>query len=332
MNQDRLKKIALIAAPWPIYNRPSIQLGTLKAYLGQAVPDLTVDAFHLYLPVADRVGYTSYSTVSERTWLAEAVFAALLYPEKATAARAVFEKEARRHRQARSIDFEQLVRTAGRAVDRFVAGIEWDTYLLAGFTISLCQLTASLYLAREIKRRCPTLTIIAGGSSVAGASGQAIGQHFEWIDAVVQGEGEKPLVKLINNLCAGLDISAADSPAIIVAGGTPSPASDRFDQLDTLAALPVPDYGAYFDELGNLPPENRFFPVLPAEISRGCWWQKRSPLGSRGCAFCNLNTQWRGYRAKAPAQITAELESLKERHQLVSFAFMDNALPTKTTP
>lgn len=331
MNQNRLKKIALIAAPWPIYNRPSIQLGTLKAYLHQAVPDLAVDAFHLYLPVAEQVGYPPYAAVSERTWLAESVFAARLYPEKTAAARALFEKEARRHKQARRLDFDQLVKTAGRVVDRFTAAIEWDTYLLAGFTISLCQLTASLYLAREIKRRCPTLRIIAGGSSVAGASGQAIVQHFEWIDAVIQGEGERSLASLVNWLQAGLDLDAAGSGAILTAGDERPPGSVTFDQLDTLAALPVPDYDAYFNELRHLAPENRFFPVLPAEMSRGCWWQKRSTQGGRGCAFCNLNTQWRGYRTKAPAQIVAELESLKDRHQLVNFAFMDNALPVKTT-
>ena len=331
MNADRQKKIALIAAPWPIYNRPSIQLGTLKAYLNQAVPDLTVDAYHLYLPVAEQVGYTPYAAASERTWLAEPVFAALLYPERAAAAKAVFEKEARRHKQARQINFDRLAAAAGRAADRFVAGIDWEQYLLAGFTISLCQLTASLYLAREIKRRCPALKIIAGGSSVAGSSGKAIVEHFEWIDAVVQGEGEKPLVKLVNSLQAGLDIPAAGSAAILTTGETRSPERAAFDQLATLADLPVPDYDAYFQELGHLAPDNRFFPVLPAEMSRGCWWQKRSPQGSRGCAFCNLNTQWRGYRTKEPAQIVAELESLKDRYQLVNFAFMDNALPVKTT-
>lgn len=331
MNADRLTKIALIAAPWPIYNRPSIQLGTLKAYLNQAVPDLMADTFHLYLPVAGQVGYTRYAAVSERSWLAEPVFAALLYPEKATAAKAVFEKEARRHKQARQIDFDRLVATAGRAADRFIAGIEWETYLLAGFTISLCQLTASLYLAREIKRRSPALKIIAGGSSVAGSSGRAIVEHFEWIDAVVQGEGEKPLVKLINSLQAGFDIKAAGSEAILAAGKTRPPERAAFDQLDTLASLPVPDYDDYFRELGQLAPENRFFPVLPAEMSRGCWWQKRSSHGRRGCAFCNLNTQWNGYRTKSPDQIVTELERLKNRYQLVNFAFMDNALPVKTT-
>jgi len=331
MNQHRLMKIALIAPPWPIYDRPSIQLGTLTAYLKQAVSDLTVDAFYLYLPVADRVGYHRYAAVSERSWLAEPVFAALLYPEKAAAAKAVFEKAARSHKQARQIDFDLLAKTAGRAVDRFLAGIEWDAYALAGLTISLCQLTASLYLAREIKRRCPTLKIVAGGSSVAGASGQALVEHFEWIDAVVQGEGEKPLAKLINDLHAGLEVNESGSAAILTAGAAPPPERCAFDQLDTLDALPVPDYDAYFKELGRLAPERRFFPVLPAEMSRGCWWQKRSPHGSRGCAFCNLNTQWRGYRAKEPTQIVAELESLKDRYQLVNFAFMDNALPVKTT-
>lgn len=331
MKQNRRNTIALLAPPWPVYNRPSIQLGTLKAYLNRAVPDLTVDAFHLYLPLAARVGYTRYAAISKRTWLAEPVFAALLYPEKAADARTVFLKEARRDPETRRIDFEQLVRTVRRAADRFLTGIAWETYLLAGFSISLCQLTAALYLAREIKRRCPTLPIIAGGSSVAADSGRAIVERFHWIDAVVQGEGEIPLTRLIKTLTAGADIRASAGRAILVAAKMHASQAGRFEQLNDLADLPVPDYDDYFAELGNLPAAKRFFPVLPAEMSRGCWWQKRSPQGSRGCAFCNLNTQWNGYRAKNPGQLVVELERLKKRYQLVNFAFMDNALPVETT-
>ena len=331
MKRNRMNTVALLAAPWPIYNRPSIQLGTLKAYLAQAQPDLAVDAFHLYLPVAARVGYARYAAISERTWLAEPVFAALLYPEKAETARAVFRKEASRHAAAAHIDFKKLVKTAGAAVDHFIAGIDWAAYLVAGATISLCQLTATLYLTREIKRRCPGLKIVVGGPGVAGASGRASVSAFPWIDAVVQGEGEIPLSGMIHNLRANPEQAVAGSPAILGSGDLETSGSGRFDQLKSLDVLPVPDYDDYFAQLGRLASAKRFFPVLPVEMSRGCWWQKRLKSGGRGCAFCNLNTQWRGYRTKNRAQVISELDSLKRRYQLVNFAFMDNALPVKSS-
>ena len=331
MTSGRKNKVALLAAPWPIYNRPSVQLGTLKAYLEQTDAELSVDAFHLYLSVAAEIGYRRYAVISERTWLAEPIFAALLYPEKADSARAVFTKEARRHAGAVHLDFRQLVKKAGAAVDRFTAGVNWEAYLLAGFTVSLCQLSATLYLAREIQRRCPELKIVLGGSSVAGASGRAIVSAFKWIDAAVQGEGEKPLAALVERLRSGGEPVGADSPAILGTGASKTDDPGRFDQLASLAALPAPDYDDYFAQLGSLAPEKRFFPVLPVEISRGCWWQKKLKNGGRGCAFCNLNTQWQGYRAKQTSQIISEIDRLRARYQLVDFAFMDNALPVKTS-
>ena len=65
------KKIALASTPWPLYNRPSIQLGALKAYLRSRHPGLHVDARHFYLKLAESLGYKLYQQISERTWLAE---------------------------------------------------------------------------------------------------------------------------------------------------------------------------------------------------------------------------------------------------------------------
>jgi len=53
-------KLALISTPWPLYSRPSIQLGTLKAYLKARTPDLEVDVFHFYLSLAEAIGYRLY--------------------------------------------------------------------------------------------------------------------------------------------------------------------------------------------------------------------------------------------------------------------------------
>jgi len=59
------------------------------------------------------------------------------------------------------------------------------------------------------------------------------------------------------------------------------------------------------------------------EMSRGCWWNK----GGTGCAFCNLNLQWRGYRSKTLERTVTEINALVNRHQVLSISFMDNLLP-----
>ena len=81
-SSQKSKKVALISTPWPLYNRPSIQLGALKAYLYSTCPGLRVDARHFYLQLAESLGYKLYQQISERTWLAESIYAALLFPER----------------------------------------------------------------------------------------------------------------------------------------------------------------------------------------------------------------------------------------------------------
>jgi hypothetical protein len=102
----------------------------------------------------------------------------------------------------------------------------------------------------------------------------------------------------------------------------------RFNQLEHLTALPPPDFDEYFCTLEGFEPEKRFFPTLPVEASRGCWWRGKDSQGvSRGCAFCNLNLQWKGYRQKKIRQVVREIDELTTRHQVLSVAFVDNVLP-----
>ena len=73
-----------------------------------------------------------------------------------------------------------------------------------------------------------------------------------------------------------------------------------------------------------------FFPTLPVETSRGCWWKRAAGSAKvTGCAFCNLNLQWDGYRSKPAYQVAAEIDYLTGRHQTLSVAIMDNVLPKK---
>lgn len=326
-------KIVLVSAPWPLYKRPSIQIGTLKSYLRSRFPDVTVDARHIYLEVAASVGYRNYQAISKRTWLAEAVYGALLYPGRCAAIEKLFRKQAARNPVLRAVDFKALTSRVKSVTDAFIDSVNWGDYNLAGFSICLCQLTASIYFIRQIKSRFPGVTVVAGGSTFAGEAVKSVFEAFPEIDVVINGEGEIPLSRLVGHLKDG---GSKDNIPPIAGVITPevarSDAPVSFEQMQSLDALKRPDYDDYFSLLKSLGPQNAFFPTLPAEASRGCWWRKTCSSGAfRGCAFCNLNLQWEGYRSRDPSEVVSEIDELTTRHKTLSVAFVDNLLPQKTS-
>ena len=323
------KQITLISAPWPIFSRPSIQLGVLKAYLKSRYPDLVVICHHFFLQVALSVGYPVYQAVSERVWPAECVYAAMLYPERADEIEALFARTRDKQPALQNLDFNRLVRQVKDVTDAFLDQVDWPAMDLAGVSVCLCQLSASLYLIRGIRKRAPHLPLIAGGPVIGGDYAADYLEAFPELDMVVCGEGERPLAALIEHLRAGGVPADFNGEAAVVNRWSGSGAAAvGFSQMSDLRALPVPDFGEYFALLKAFPAEKKFFPTLPAEISRGCWWQARDPAtGEKGCAFCNLNLQWTGYRRKSAGQAASEVKAMSDRHQLLSFAYMDNSLP-----
>ena len=325
--------MALVSAPWPLYSRPSIQLGTLKAYLAAHYPDLQVQTYHLYLKIAAELGYHVYSEVSQRMWLAESVYAALLNPERLPGIQRFFKAQAVDKPYLQKIAFANLIRSVRRTTDTFLDQVDWRRFGMVGFSISLSQLTSTLYLIRGIKKKSPAIPMIIGGASLAGDGAGDLLDVFPFIDGIVIGEGELPLARIVGHLRKGRNFEELPPIKGLVtrhAQGAEEPAKP--DQLSSLDDLPMPDYRDYFAHVRSLAPARRFFPVLSAEMSRGCWWQKSIHKGpNRGCAFCNLNRQWQGYREKTPDKIVAEIDALTSMHQSLSVAFMDNVLPSRTT-
>ncbi|MBW2193179.1 MAG: RiPP maturation radical SAM C-methyltransferase [Deltaproteobacteria bacterium] len=328
-----LESIALISAPWPLYNRPSIQIGVLKAHLRTQFPDLTVAVHHVYLAVAKSIGYKKYQNISERTWLAETVYAALLYPERFETIEKLFHREADGNSHIQKVDFRGLTGQIKEISDEFIREEDWGTFGLAGFSASLCQLTASLYFIRQIKKRFPDLLIVVGGTLFTRYTSRNLFDVFPEIDIAVIGEGELPLSRLVHFLKNPRNRGkAASIPGIVTRDSKGAGVSADFGQMTDLTGLTAPDYDDYFDLLKTFTPEKRFFPTLPVEVSRGCWWRKTHEDGKyRGCAFCNLNLQWDGYRSKKPAQVVSEIEQLTTKYRILSVAFMDNLLPRKAS-
>jgi ribosomal peptide maturation radical SAM protein 1 len=318
-----MRPLMLIAAPWALFNRPSIQVASLKAFVQERFPQLPVQAAHLHLETATHLGYRLYQKVSEKSWVAEAVAASLLYPENSGEIEGLFLRESAGSRELRDVGLAGLATGLDTVIDRFLDSVPWSRFGLVGFSVSLCQTTSSLLLISRLKARHPSLPVVVGGSTFAGEHPETLSRIFPGINHLVRGEGENALAELVAHYC---------QQEVVQATPKFSPSGAIVD-LDT---LPVPDFGEYFQFLKTLPESRRFFPLLPLEMSRGCRWQARydhqggSENSGRGaCAFCNLNLQWQGYRHKTAAKVATEISLLTKRHQVLSLAFMDNLLPPK---
>jgi ribosomal peptide maturation radical SAM protein 1 len=331
-SSDRFQHICLMSLPWPLFKRPSIQLGSLKSFLNQNLKNTRVDTSHMYLNVAHAIGFEVYQAISKRTWLAETVYAALLYPERYDAIEKLFRKQAFRNPVLRPVVFEVLVRQVKDITDASIQQIDWHDIGLVGFSVCLCQLTSSLYAARQIKKISTDVLTLFGGSTVSNPFCRKYLDVFTDIDLMVNGEGELPLLRLLQHLEKYGAMGTAHTIDGVVTRGAPHDQVQFFSQLPHLGCLTTPDYDDYFQTLDTFSPARRFFPTLPVEASRGCWWKGDVLEGrAKGCAFCNLNLQWSGYRKRAFTEVIHDIDALTERHQSLSVAFMDNVLPSESS-
>lgn len=303
--------------PWAVFNRPSIQLSTLKEYLRQNSRDTRVETSHPYLTAAQAIGTEVYRTLSEHPWAAEALYCALLFPERRQRARNVFQNSLQRQAARTLPDFDHLVGLLDAHLDDWLALRHLDDFQLIGFTVCFSQLPASLLAAGRLKEKFPRLPVVFGGSTCSPLIGHSLLTMFPQIDYIINGEGEKPLLSLVRHL-AGEEEHTGQN---IQYRGHTGQIDSRLpeNEIRDLHTLPLPVYDDYLQELQNS--GLSFIPTLPLEFSRGCWWNK--------CTFCNLNLQWCGYRFKTSGRVLQEVDQLARKYRALDFSFTDNSLPPK---
>ncbi|MBW2049764.1 MAG: RiPP maturation radical SAM C-methyltransferase [Deltaproteobacteria bacterium] len=328
MIHDSPNRLALISTPWPFFDRPSIQMGTLKAFLNENHPHVGVVNHHFYLRAASALGYETYRAISERKWIAECPYAALLQPDRIDTVARFWKRRVRGNPLLEGLEFRDLCKRVESVSLSLVEKEPWRDYSLIGLSISLAQLTSSIFFIREIRRRAPDVPVVVGGSACAGDMGEGLLRIVPQIDYVVAGEGEIPLLKLTKGLTSDAGYALKEIPGLMSRDAPQY--RDNQEQMPDLDELPIPDYSDYFKDLESLGPGRVFLPALPVEMSRGCWWTKGAGAGGKGgCTFCNLNLQWSGYRQKGTVRMVQEIDTLIKRHRLLSVSFMDNLLPAR---
>lgn len=307
--------VTLLSMPWAIFNRPSIQLAVLQAYLQKHIKDVAVQSLHPYLDVANLVGLDSYRIIAETPWAAEALYCGLLFPERRDKAETVFYDTIPKSCPAQ---YRELLQQLKLQMKSWLQNQSLEKSKLIGLSVCFSQLPASLYAASCIKKRHPHIPLVFGGSTCTPSLGKSLITLFPFLDYVITGEGEQALTNLVLHIQKQQPLTQRNILSRHSGNRVPEKKCIP-EEIINLKELPLPEYKDYFQQLKLLGLD--FIPVLPLEFSRGCWWNK--------CTFCNLNLQWKGYRYKKSKQVLDELGTMLHLYKSLDFTFTDNALPVK---
>ncbi|GAA4951252.1 RiPP maturation radical SAM C-methyltransferase [Actinoplanes utahensis] len=311
-------RTVLVAMPFMSADRPSIQLGLLRA-IG-AGHGFDVGTLHANLDLAARIGADFYRTIADARGplIGDWLFAVEAFGEQAPDPGAglldelgITGPERDRLLRARAEDVPALLTDLAGAPD-------WADVQVAGFTCTFQQNTASFALARRLKAEHPHLITVFGGAGFDGGMGRELLRRVAAIDLVVSGEADTAFPALLRVLADGGDPATVPGVARRDRAAPPAPPHRDLD------ALPAPDYHEYFDRaerLGLLPEAGSGEVWLPFESSRGCWWGAR-----HHCTFCGLNATTMSYRSKSPQRVLDELATLAGRHRTLRFEAVDNIL------
>ena len=333
--------VALVTMPFGPLALPSIGLTLLKSMLAER--DIDSKIHYLTIPYSRLIGPELYSRIAngKPTFLhlvGEWIFSAALFDQSEDQERAYVSQllggglnpctHEDDHRFVYSDEFVQaLLKVRGNVpefLDYCVARILEDKPRIVGFTSIFQQQVASLALAKKIKDHHRDHVIVFGGANCEGVMGAEVVRQFDFVDAVVSGEGEVAFPELVGRVLhnrafddipgvftrKGLDI-AASSPELPV----------KTQSIRNLDDLPYVRYHDFFEQAEYLETQTKEHVQLLFETSRGCWWGEK-----QHCTFCGLNGISMSFRSKSADRALSELKRLCSDHPGRPIQVVDNIL------
>jgi magnesium-protoporphyrin IX monomethyl ester (oxidative) cyclase len=164
-----------------------------------------------------------------------------------------------------------------------------------GFSLNyLASVPEVIDLAHAVKAARPDSFVFVGGHSVSFIARHVLDQAGGAIDAIVQGESEAIIARLLD---AAPDGSLHDLPGVVTADGAGSPPVmlDSLDDCPPARDLTRRRRKYFIAELD---------PCASVEFTRGCPWD---------CSFCSAWTFYgRSYRKASPEAAAAEVAAIAE--------------------
>lgn len=175
-----------------------------------------------------------------------------------------------------------------------------DSPDVIGFTAMCNSYPASILLAKECRRLLPHATILFGGPQATFVDVETL-REFNWIDAIVCGEGERAILDLIQALetdqglqnITGVTYREKDGQILR------NRSQEYIEDLDT---LPIPDYSL----LDYCEDYFKYKRSISLDVGRGCPYN---------CRYCSTSLLWRRqFRIKSPERIVDEIKELHEKY------------------
>ena len=202
----------------------------------------------------------------------------------------------------------RLANLSGRSrkeVQAYLEGQAADVVGVSMFTFNRRRSLELLELARKVR---PGAVLLAGGPHPTHLAAEVF-EEGPALDAIVRGEGEQPLLGIVERLAAGGDWR--ETPGLILRDRETAP-QPPLEDLDTFG-FPAEHFEAdFFDD-----PEHLGY----ISTSRGC---------PATCNFCNTPEFWGSrIRFRSPGSVLREMAFLRERHGLTYFSFRDDTFTAR---
>ncbi len=325
--------VVLVCMPFASHEQPSIGLSLLKSQLKQF--GVKTRVLYFTIPFAERIGVRLYRTIGN--WhiadlLGDWVFSRALFPNSKQHTEDYINDVLSGGALPHSIphfgkrppgdvligDLLKVLEEVTGFLDECCQKILQYRPKVVGFTSLFHQQTASLALARLVKKQEPATFVVMGGPGCLGPMGMGIIRSFEWVDAVVSGEGEIVFPEIVKRVMDSLPLG--DLPGTFTRNMTVTSDLDKFcaPVVEDLDMLPNPDYVDFLEQWQGSLYSQTGVVRLPFETSRGCWWGERSR-----CRFCGQGTPAMRYRAKSVSRSSIELCDLARNNPGSVVVFTD---------
>lgn len=307
------KKVLLVAMPWVAQTTPSIQIATLASYL--RLNGIEVEIKNFYLELANLLGIKEYDTIASKAYWGEIVYAPLLFNDLNLLN---YNYKIIELLLERFGSMDALYQKIEEFHAKILAEVQKSNFDIVGFTLTYSQTNSSLLLAKKIKEINPDVKVVFGGGCCYGELGKSIKEKFDYLDFVISGVGEEPLLQLVKRI-RNNEETYEDIPGLIYSKDGVIHFNEESINLEVFDSLPFADFDDYFLRLSrckNLNIANQVY--IPIQGSRGCWWGK--------CSFCGLNNDCVGtkFHHKPVEKIVEEIDYQTEKYLILNVALVDS--------
>ncbi len=331
--------VIFISMPFGPLRLPSIGLGLLKSALTR--DGVSAQTLYFTFRFAELIGQQLYSQISYETdttdLVGEWIFSNSLFNHQTeTDVQQYIEDILRDKARSENHVWPKEPFSEKRVADILSARAKVETFLddcvetvlacqpkIVGFTSVFLQQVASLSLAKRLKARLPDMTLVFGGANCEGVMGNEVIRQFDFVDAVVSGEADLVFPEFVRRVLNGEPY--ADLPGVFTRKVESLPVARSSVKsaaaVETMDALPYPDYDDYFEQFRATTFQAALQPNLLLETARGCWWGAK-----HHCTFCGLNGQTMTFRSKTSDRALDEFISVTAKYPGYPIYVVDNIL------